>query len=132
MSSNLKLPDSQAVHLRNQFGCYIKEGDCSLTPCLKKQLAVLPSPAPETDGEVHMPQTAHPENKITPEFLNLLMENLENCSNSYGERLHFPQVKGMLLTKPGKPRRVSTLCRGKHQHHQYRESKRELLISDDL
>lgn len=57
----------------------MKDGDCFLTLCLEKQLSVLLFPTPGTGGERHMPQTAHPENKITPEYLNLLMENLEAC-----------------------------------------------------
>lgn len=120
------------MHFRNQFGCSINYGGHFPALCLEKQVSVLPSPTLETGREMHMRQTAHPENKIIPVCLNLLMENLESCWNHNGKRLHFPQVKGTFLIKSGNPRRVTTLCGGKHQYHQYRESKLKSPISNDL
>lgn len=98
----------------------------------REAVSVLPSPTLETGREMHMLQTTHPENKTIPECLNPLMGNVESCWSHNGKRVHFPQGKGMFLIKSGKSRRVTALCWGKHQHHQCRESKLELPISNYL
>lgn len=76
--SHLKLPDSQAVHFRNRFVTLRVVSIFSRCVWKSRYLFFLP-PTPETEREVHMPQTAHPENKIITDCLNLLMENLEKC-----------------------------------------------------